>query len=275
MTDNRIGSTSTTAQMQLNRAGPSHHRPYPSDDWSQRLDRQSKDHHHHSGADTLAMAMIVLVVFVGVDCCPALQSRRIRASMTFDPKSSPAPRLSARRASSLSSLIFFSSQRHTSIYRVHEQNTPAPVTGCCYKYPYCLSCVCLAVNMQDFCKKPLSDFNVTWNIYWYYGLVVRNGYNVPTDSWLVHKKLSQFLVYQPGVSGNIVNVPQLQCFCVCYMSYIFILLLCFIYIVGDDGVCLSASKKVYVCCSQILEETYGDGRRLIAEKEEKRQHSCR
>jgi len=59
------------------------------------------------------------------------------------------------------------------------------------------------------------------------------------------------------------------------MSYIFILLLCFIYIVGDDGVCLSASKKVYVCCSQILEETYGDGRRLIAEKEEKRQHSCR
>ena len=44
--------------------------------------------------------------------------------------------------------------------------------------------------MQDFCKKPLSDFNVTWNIYWYYGLVVRNGYNVPTDSWLVHKKLS-------------------------------------------------------------------------------------
>jgi len=120
MTDNRIGSTSTTAQMQLNRAGPSHHRPYPSDDWSQRLDRQSKDHHHHSGADTLAMAMIVLVVFVGVDCCPALQSRRIRASMTFDPKSSPAPRLSARRASSLSSLIFFSSQRHTSIYRVHE-----------------------------------------------------------------------------------------------------------------------------------------------------------
>jgi len=35
-------------------------------------------------------------------------------------------------------------------------------------YPYCLSNICL----HDFCKKALFDFDVTWALYWYQGLVM-------------------------------------------------------------------------------------------------------
>jgi len=40
--------------------------------------------------------------------------------------------------------------------------------------PVCLSVCLVSICKHDFCKKSLSNFNITWGVSCYYGVVVRN-----------------------------------------------------------------------------------------------------